>query len=354
MNEKVETINEVDETSKAKKLEALYLSPPFQNLHDYKIDPSIQITKRNLSSISQVSKSDDLSISSNPGNIDKKHDLNIEKSTKSFSSEIADAIARNEDIIYDIIDLSTKNINFEKKEIKELTDKEKELLKKRLQELSKRETIDVYKNILLTVSAATTIVIGSLIISPEAIGGLLLSTAATNAATLAASNTSAIWGYLLVASGLSNILTNDLVAKTNTFENIGSFFTNDPKRASEIGSNIKNSINIASTITSLACSIATSNFVSSIIEWGTSFKILDVATTLSSGSANYLSHSNQATINNLNADQTLIKKEMNFHNFLFDKNLDDLKNIAELNETFNRMSFNIFQTLIKINDQSVS
>jgi hypothetical protein len=355
MKDEVLKIQEVDERTKSTKLEGLYQQIAFQDLKDYSINPSLNLNNRSASSISKISENNKSGIQ-DLFDIKtlKNNNLNNSKIDKAFQQRVAEAIARNEDIIYDIAELITKNIDFEKKLIKEISIEDQAIIKKRLNELAKKENIDVYKNILLTISAAGSIAIGSMIIAPGAISSILLSETAKTAAALAASKTAPIWGYLLVASGVSSILNNDVLPKTSFFEKISSFFTSNEKKAKTIENNLKSAVNIATSITSIVSSIATSNFISSIFDWGTSFEILKVGSTIASGSVNYLSQKHQSNINYLNSDKTRLKGKEDFHNFLFDKNSDDLKNISELNETFNKIAFNIIQTLTRISDQNIN
>jgi hypothetical protein len=354
MTDKILEIDEIKESERSKKLEGLYNQMAFQNLADYSINPSINLNKRSSSSIASLSENnkspsqDVFEIKTNSNN-----NLKNPKINKAFQQQVAEAISRNEDIIYDIAKIIIKNIDQEKKVLKEISIEDQEIIKKRLSLLAKKENIDTYKNILLTITAASSIVIGSMIIAPGAITHILATESAKTAATLAASKTAPIWGYLLVASGISSILNNNVLPKTSFFEKISSFFTSNEKKAKTIENNLRSAVNLATSVTSIVSSIATSNFLSSILEWGTSFEVLKVGSTIAGGSVSYLSQKHQSNISYLHSDQTRLKGTEKFHNFLFDKNTDDLNNISELNETFNKIAFNIIQTLTRISDQNI-
>lgn len=268
------------------------------------------------------------------------------KERKAVGIELAKAIQRNEEILNEITDILLKNIDVQNKAILKLSNEEREHLDKLIAQLSKKENVDTVKRLLNVAVASTAIITGSILLAPE-----ILALAASSAAY---SSISSLWGYLLVASGVSNIATNEFFPRFNIFQRIASFFTNDETEVQNLAQNIQVGTSLANTILSLASAIATSPLLGAVLDWSFGTKILNIATDIADGTVNIISDVNSSSFKQLQAEKTLIDGEKQGAQNDLEKSQDNLESAALITETFNRMCFTLFTTITKINDNFIN
>ncbi len=316
---KTEAIEEISEIDRSKKVTIPYL-PPIQTLTDYQLNPTLKVAR---SFLEKTKKQEKLPLTNTP-----QLPTSISpKNTNALGFLIAKAIQENEEIIRDVVEICIRNIDVEKNTLKKLSTEDQQKLQERLIQLEKKETIDVYKSILTTVASATAIVIGGMIIAPEAIGSLLLTTTAAEAATAAASGVSAVWGWVLAGSGISNLATTYIMPRLDvspTFQATSTVFN---------------------TAVGLTAAIATGSFISKLMEWSTAFQIMETSVELSSGITNFLSGTNQYNMSNLEAHQTTIQSNIQFHRQEHEKKSSELKNTTEFLEILYKIANRVMQSL---------
>ena len=265
-----------------------------------------------------------------------------QKERKAVGIELAKAIQRNEAILHEITDVLLNNIDVQNKTIIKLSNEERDHLDKLIKQLSKKENVDTVKRLLNVAAASTAIITGSILLAPE--------TLAIAASSAAYSSISSLWGYLLVASGVSNIATNEFFPHFDIFNKIASFFTSDETEQQDLAQNIQVGTSLANTILSLASAIATSPLLGAVLDWSFGTKILNVATELADGTVNVISDVSSSNFKKLQAEKTLIDGEKQGAQNDLEKSQDDLESTALMAETLNRMYFTLFTTITKIND----
>lgn len=345
--EGVSATDRTDAIERSKSIQAAYLASLEPNPADYTTNPSLKIRngfETTLKPATPKTKAlDDFSANkSTLPPLEKKASKIPAKERRALGIELAEAIQRNEELLDDISNILLKNINVQNKAITKLSDEERKQLDKLITELSKKENTDTVKRLLNIVTASTAIVAGSVILAPE--------TLALAASSAALSSISSLWGYLLVATGLSNIATNELFPRFDIFNKIAAFFTSDETEKQNLAQNIQVSASLSNTVLSVASALVTSPLLGAVLEWSFGLKILSTATELANGTINVISDVNQSKLKNLQSSKTLIDSKLSVEQLKLDKYQENMEAAISIEEAFNRMSYNIFQTIEKITE----
>ncbi|NGX33667.1 MAG: hypothetical protein K1060chlam1_00007 [Candidatus Anoxychlamydiales bacterium] len=257
-------------------------------------------------------------------------------STTALGYEIVKAIERNEEIVRGISDILVNNIKDKNKLIVELTKEEQEKLNELLKQLRKNENADTVKSILNVLTASSAIVVGSVLLAP----------AATTAVA-----TSPLWGALLIASGVTNLISNEILPRIDGFEKIASFFTSDENKKQDLAENIQTTTTITSTILSITSAIATSPLLGSVLKWSEGVKILDIGLGLASGAANFTKDVGEYQYKSAESAQTLIEDKLKQEKNDLENDHQSMKSALDVQKAFNTISANIIHTLNEVSEK---
>ncbi|NGX41289.1 MAG: hypothetical protein KR126chlam4_01128 [Candidatus Anoxychlamydiales bacterium] len=336
-----------DEKRRIERWQAFYY-PPIEKSADvtYSLNPSFQVKKATLTSIEKTpsndtnlfpTKSAEKSIL--PKLEPKSKEPYKTQKNRALGYEIAQAIGRNETILQDISETLINNISLQNQAILKLSKEDEEHLNELLKELSKKENVDIVKSLLNITVASTAIVVGALII-PEAL--------ATTGVVAAG------YGVILIGSGITNLIANELLPRIGGYEKIASFFTKDETKKQNLADNIQTATSITSTILSVASAIASGPIIGSVLGWAEGLKIVNTATNLATATTSFVKHKNDYTYKNLQSEQTNIDGKLNLERFKLDKDYASLQSAADVEVAFNKISFNIFQTLQKMAENNLN
>ena len=336
-----------DEKRRIERWQAFYC-PPIEKSADvtYSLNPSFQVKKATLTSIEKTPSNDTnlFSTKSAEKSILPKLEPKSKEPYKTHKNralgyEIAQAIGRNETILQDISETLINNISLQNQAILKLSKEDEEHLNELLKELSKKENVDIVKSLLNITVASTAIVVGALII-PEAL--------ATTGVVAAG------YGVILIGSGITNLIANELLPRIGGYEKIASFFTKDETKKQNLADNIQTATSITSTILSVASAIASGPIIGSVLGWAHGLKIVNTATNLATATTSFVKHKNDYTYKNLQSEQTNIDGKLNLERFKLDKDYASLQSAADVEVAFNKISFNIFQTLQKMAENNLN
>ena len=336
-----------DEKRRIERWQAFYY-PPIEKSADvtYSLNPSFQVKKATLTSIEKTpsndtnlfpTKSAEKSIL--PKLEPKSKEPYKTQKNRALGYEIAQAIGRNETILQDISETLINNISLQNQAILKLSKEDEEHLNELLKELSKKENVDIVKSLLNITVASTAIVVGALII-PEAL--------ATTGVVAAG------YGVILIGSGITNLIANELLPRIGGYEKIASFFTKDETKKQNLADNIQTATSITSTILSVASAIASGPIIGSVLGWAEGLKIVNTATNLATATTSFVKHKNDYTYKNLQSEQTNIDGKLSLERFKLDKDYASLQSAADIEVAFNKISFNIFQTLQKMAENNLN
>ncbi|MFA6118753.1 MAG: hypothetical protein WCT85_04185 [Parachlamydiales bacterium] len=372
-NIKVDTIEEIDAVERSKRVQAAY-TPQIQNL-DTDYSTSFALNKINQSSLDtaqeKISKFDPAQMlsSSNPilPSITNAEDRAVTETadsrkvqeakaqtskkadeSKALGLEIAKAIERNEVILQGMVNILVKNIKVQNTAIVQLSEEDQKKLQQLLEQLSKKENADMCKHLLNIATSATAITIGSILISPQAITAL----SATAAGTALYSSVSSIWSYLLISSGISNLLINEVLPKVGGFEKIASFFASDSSQKQKIADNIQITASLTNAVMGVVSSIATSPLIGALLEWSQGLKVVNTALELASGATSISKDFYEKQYFDLQAEQTLTEGNLNLGQHNLDKSYLELHSLTDMQQNHHKLCYNIFQTLQKINSNN--
>jgi len=332
------------ETEKSKKVTPPYYDPFLRlDIPDYS-------TKFNLNKLHQTT------LDKAPQQITQKYfsnspnlpELNQTKQTTALGFEISKAIQRNEKILQGIVGILINNINLHSEKIITLSEADEKQLKDLLDQLSRKENTNTVSNILNIISSASAITIGALLLAPETIAAL---TATAASATLY-SSISSIWSYLLIATGISNIVTNQILPQIGGYEKLASFFTSCEKDKKNLAENIQITTSLTNTIMGVVSSIATSPLIGAFLKWSHGLKFLNTSLGLSSGAVNFFKDSNESSFKMLESNQTQIDGKLKMEQINLDRNFNQLQTAEDIEKNFNQISFKIFETLRKIQENN--
>ena len=224
------------------------------------------------------------------------------KKNTAIGLEVARALERQHETISDIVSILVKNMKYENEIIVTLSKEEQEKLQNHLDELAKRNKVEVYEEILNSIAAASAIVVGSMVISPQAIAALLLTTSAATAATAAAAAIAPVWGYLLVASGIINLINNQVMPRVGGWEKLASFFTSDKAGKEALKSKLQTGTNIVNSIMAVASSIATGNLIPTIFGSSLVTRVIDTGTKIATGTTHLVKGYTDSRVRYASAD----------------------------------------------------
>ncbi|HEU64970.1 MAG TPA: hypothetical protein ENH96_06275 [Chlamydiae bacterium] len=336
-----------DEKRRIERWQAFYY-PPIEKSADvtYSLNPSFQVKKATLTSIEKTPSNDTNLFSTKsaeksilPKLEPKSKEPYKTQKNRALGYEIAQAIGRNETILQDISETLINNISLQNQAILKLSKEDEEHLNELLKELSKKENVDIVKSLLNITVASTAIVVGALII-PEAL--------ATTGVVAAG------YGVILIGSGITNLIANELLPRIGGYEKIASFFTKDEIKKQNLADNIQTATSITSTILSVASAIASGPIIGSVLGWAEGLKIVNTATNLATATTSFVKHKNDYTYKNLQSEQTNIDGKLNLERFKLDKDYASLQSAADVEVAFNKISFNIFQTLQKMAENNLN
>ncbi|MBN2479573.1 MAG: hypothetical protein JXA94_05035 [Parachlamydiales bacterium] len=220
------------------------------------------------------------------------------------------ALHENEAAINEMIGIIIKNIKIENEVIINLSKEEQEKIQKHIEVLNTKYSVDVVKGILSCASSAVAIIAGT-ILAPQGVAG-----------------------YLLITSGVLNILGNEIMPRTGGFEKLASFFTNDEKAQKDASWYMQVASNLASAAFSLTGYFAAGSLVSSLITSNNAIKVADVSLHLTNSVASYASKKTDQTLKLSEADKTKSKSQIEFHKGEFKTTLDNLDNSANFSADF--------------------
>ena len=336
-----------DEKRRIERWQAFYC-PPIEKSADvtYSLNPSFQVKKAALTSIEKTPSNDTNLFSTKsaeksilPKLEPKSKEPYKTQKNRALGYEIAQAIGRNETILQDISETLINNISLQNQAILKLSKEDEEHLHELLKELSKKENVDIVKSLLNITVESTAIVVGALII-PEAL--------ATTGVVAAG------YGVILIGSGITNLIANELLPRIGGYEKIASFFTKDETKKQNLADNIQTATSITSTILSVASAIASGPIIGPVLGWAEGLKIVNTATNLATATTSFVKHKNDYTYKNLQSEQTNIDGKLNLERFKLDKDYASLQSAADVEVAFNKISFNIFQTLQKMAENNLN
>ena len=345
--EKISATDRTDAIERSKSLQASYLASLEAPLVDYTTKHELQkIYKTTFKSAPLKTAAMDNFSKTKPTLplLTQRTEKTNPTEKRALGIELAEAIQRNEEVIGDIVGELLKNIKHQSHAIVELSKNDREHLNDLIAQLAKNEDIEVVKSILNVVTASTAIVAGSIILAPE--------TLALIASSAALSSISSAWGYLLIATGLANVTTNEILPRFDLFNKIASYFTDNDADKQKLADNIQVTTSLTNTILSIASSIATTPILGAVLKWSSGFNIFKTGTNLLSGTVNISSDINQSKYKNLQAEQTKLDGKLDSERFKLDMHYKDLQSATDLQKTFNQMSFDIFQILEKMSQQN--
>ncbi|KKM20102.1 hypothetical protein LCGC14_1648900, partial [marine sediment metagenome] len=320
-----------DEKRRIERWQAFYY-PPIEKSADvtYSLNPSFQVKKATLTSIEKTPSNDTNLFSTKsaeksilPKLEPKSKEPYKTQKNRALGYEIAQAIGRNETILQDISETLINNISLQNQAILKLSKEDEEHLNELLKELSKKENVDIVKSLLNITVASTAIVVGALII-PEAL--------ATTGVVAAG------YGVILIGSGITNLIANELLPRIGGYEKIASFFTKDEIKKQNLADNIQTATSITSTILSVASAIASGPIIGSVLGWAEGLKIVNTATNLATATTSFVKHKNDYTYKNLQSEQTNIDGKLNLERFKLDKDYASLQSAADVEVAFNKIS----------------
>lgn len=258
-------------------------------------------------------------------------------STTALGYEIVRAIERNEEIVRGISEILVNNIKGKNKLIVELTREEQEKLNELLKQLRKNENADTVKSLLNVLTASSAIVVGSFLLAPTA--------------GAAAAATSPLWGALLIASGVTNLISNEILPRIDGFEKIASFFKSDEKEKQDLAGTMQTTTTITSTILSITSAIATSPLLGSVLQWSEGAKIIDIGLGLASGTANFAKDVGEHQYKSAEAEQTLIDDRLKQERNDLENAHQSMKSALDVQKAFNTISANIIHTLSEVSEK---
>ncbi len=337
------SVDSLDEIERSKRAQAPYIAEALR------FDPIYYSTNFRLNQLHQTTlqtaaKQETKSISSRP----QLPQLSHTKQTKALAVELAQAIQRNEKILEGIVQILVKNIHAHNEVIVKLSKEDEKHLNELLEELSKKENANTIKSLLNIVTSSTAITIGATLLAPESIAAIT----ATAAGAALYSSISSVWAYLLIVTGISNIVTNEILPKIGGYEKMAGFFTSSDADRKKLAENIQITTSFTNTIMGVVSSIATSPLIGAVFQWSHGLKLLNTTLELSTGAVNFASDLNEHSFNNLQARQTQLDGKLNLEQSNLDKDFGQLHSAADLEQSFNKISFNIFETLRKIQEQN--
>jgi len=274
--------------------------------------------------------------------------LSPSRPPQALGMEISRAIQRNERVLNDIAQVLIRNIRSQNDELVRLSKEDEEHLNKLLEQLAKNENSDTVKSLLNIVTSSTAITIGALLLAPETAAAI---TATAAGAALYAS-VSSVWSYLLIASGVSNILTNEVLPRIGGFEKIASFLASDDQSRKDLAENIQVTTSLANTVMGVVASVATSPLIGAVLEWSHGLKLLNTGLEVATGGANFIGGINQREANLLQANKTDIDGKLTRGQSQLDQAHLELYSATDLAQAFNKTCYNVFQTLKKINENN--
>ncbi len=258
-----------------------------------------------------------------------------ESTNLALGYEIAKAIERNEDIIKNISDILLNNIKNKNKLILELAEEEQDKLNELIKQLSKKENANTVKSILNVLTASTAIVIGSAVLAPEI---LAFGTAASTT----------IWGTLLITSGITNLIANEVLPRIGGFEKIASFFTTDENKKQDLADNIQTVSSISSTILSIASAIATSPILASALKWQEAITILDIGLGLGNAATNLVKDIGENQYKNAQAEQTQISDRLRQEKNNLENAHSTMQSALDIQRAFNIASAYVIDTFNEV------
>lgn len=292
-----------------------------------------QLHKTTIESAPQTSKIDKNVSSSRP----QLPDLNYAKQPTVLGLEIVRAIQKNEEILNGIVHILIKNIHVHNEAIVKLSEEEQKSLNELLDELSKKENISTVKTLLNVVTSSAAITIGAV---------------AASAAGAAISSTSLVGSCLLIASGALNLVTNEVFPRLGMFEKIAGFFTDTDAAKRNLADNIQMTTTLANTVMGIASSIAASSLITKVLEWSNGLKLLNSAVSLSDSVLNFITGMYEHTHEKLESEQTTIDGKVSKEQTALDRNYTQLHSATDLQEAFNKASYNIFETIKKMQEEN--
>lgn len=272
------------------------------------------------------------------------------KQPAALGIEIAKAIQRNEKILRNIVNVLIRNIQARDEKIISLHKEDEKYLNELIDQLSKKEDANMVKSLLNIITSSTAITVGSILLAPQTVSAITAS--AAGAALY--SSVSGIWAYLMIVSGVSNIVTGELLPKIGGYEKIAGFFTLSPADRKNLAHGIQITATLANTVMGIASSIAAGPLITAVLDWSHGLKVLNTSLELSKGAANFVSGLSEHSYNKLQSRQTIHDSNLSKEQSGLDKDFMELHSAADLQQAFNKLCFNIFETLRKIQQQITS
>lgn len=335
----VENLDSLDRIERSKRVQAQYIPPVRFDTPDY--STSFKLDKLNETTIKTAPKREAAaSISSRPELIEIKE----ARKTRALGIDIAEAIKKNEETLQGIVRILVNNINFHNEAIVKLNKEDQAELKALIKQLSNNENLNTVKSLLNVVTSATAITIGAVLLAPETVAAV---TATAAGAALYAS-VSSVWSYLLIATGVSNILTNEILPRIGGYEKVASFFTSSEADRKKLAENIQITTSFTNTIMGVVSSIAASPLIGAALDWSHGLKLLNTTLELSTGAANFASDLSEHQFNKLQSNQTLSDGKLAKEQSVLDNEFMKLHSATDLEQSFNKIIYNIFETLNRI------
>jgi hypothetical protein len=347
----VERIEPLDEKEKAKRVQLPYEPLIERSDIEYWAEPSFKLKSATTSTIQKApipESTKALTHATDTNKIDlpnlKKDQTNAAAdpsidSTTALGYEIVRAIQDNEEIVRGISDILMNNIKGKNKLIVELSKEEQEKLNELLKQLYKKENVDTVKSILNVLTASSAIVAGSVILAPAA------------GATVATGTT--LWGVLLIASGVTNLISNEVLPRIDGHKKLAGFFTSDENKKQDLADNIQTATSITSTILSIISAIATSpKILGSVLEWGEkATQAFDIGLGLASGGANLVKDIGDHQFKNVQAEQTIAENKLKQEKTDLENAHSSMKSALDVQKAFNDISAKLVDALSEMSQK---
>jgi len=353
--ETIHPIGELEEKEKAKKVQIPYESFfQYNNNIDYATSPSLKKNTSYQSSLQKTKKPNALfekNFQTRPDLFeflpDKKpfQETNLQKFTSQetvLGYEIAKAIKNNEAVLQNVINIILDNIKVQNENIIQLSKEDEKNLEKLLDQLKKQENSNILKSMLNITSSAIAITIGTILLTTQP-----ASIVAASAAF------SSLYASFMIVTGISNLVINEFMPRFQGFEKIAGFFTSEKSKQQNLADNIKHNASLANGIMAVISSIASISSIETIFNNINGFDIANLAVQLASGANDAYQDINKNSYTMLQAKHTEIEGRKNQTQSKLDKSYTNLHSSCDLQTSFYKLCYKIFEAIQKITENNI-
>jgi len=327
-------IERVEEINRSKRVQAAYM-PLLVEPVDHTFSPSL-LSKTTGTTLTSCKKSDSFPTAKPQSPTLPKTPI-LEKSSqrKVLGVEIANAIKNNEAILNEVIQILIRNIDVKTNAMTNLMKEDEKRLDDLLTTLAKKEGIGTAKIIMNILSSSTAITIGTLLLASKdvAIG--------------------AACPPLLIASGISNLVINEVLPREYCSEKIASYFTSNAQERKNLADNIDITMSLANIVLTVGTSIATGSVITKMANssWVVSF--VQTTLELAKNTINFISNKNEGEYSLLQSKKTHSDHEYTLAGQDLQGSQDEMYSAAKFMEVFHRTCQSVFLGLKDLSRTSI-